>query len=128
MPINRQWVLRHRPTGAIGPDDLELIESVTPELQDGGVLVRNISLSLDPTNRIWMSDQDQYLPPVQIGLMKRPGLSVSLMSAITDHIAACLDNISIASASSVPDDLDGDVRSFAPRPPRHRPGHLMPGW
>jgi len=68
------------------------------------------------------------LPPVQIGLMKRPGLSVSLMSAITDHIAACLDNISIASASSVPDDLDGDVRSFAPRPQRHRSGHLMPGW
>lgn len=74
MPINRQWVLRHRPTGAIGPDDLELIESVTPELKDGEVLVRNIYLSLDPTNRIWMSDQDQYLPPVQIGEVMRGGV------------------------------------------------------
>jgi len=37
------------------------------------VLVRNIYLSLDPTHRIWMSDQDQYLPPVQIGEVMRGG-------------------------------------------------------
>jgi DNA-binding transcriptional LysR family regulator len=33
------------------------------------------------------------LPPVQIGLMRRPGLSASLANAITDHITASLDNI-----------------------------------
>jgi NADPH-dependent curcumin reductase CurA len=73
MPTNRQWILRRRPAGEIVPDDLELIETVTPELQDGEVLVRNIYLSLDPTHRIWMSDQDQYLPPVQIGEVMRGG-------------------------------------------------------
>ena len=73
MPTNRQWILRRRPAGEILPDDLELIETVTPELQDGEVLVRNIYLSLDPTHRIWMSDQDQYLPPVQIGEVMRGG-------------------------------------------------------
>lgn len=73
MPTNRQWILRRRPAGEIVPDDLELIETVTPELHDGEVLVRNIYLSLDPTNRIWMSDQDQYLPPVQIGEVMRGG-------------------------------------------------------
>jgi NADPH-dependent curcumin reductase CurA len=36
-------------------------------------LVRNIYLSLDPTNRIWMSDMDQYMPPVQIGDVMRGG-------------------------------------------------------
>lgn len=56
MPTNRQWILRRRPTGEIGPEDLELIETQTPELKDGEVLVRTIYLSLDPTNRIWMSD------------------------------------------------------------------------
>ncbi len=46
------------------------------------------------------------LPPVQIGLMKRPGLSASLLNAISDHITACLDNISPA---VVPDDLSGEA-------------------
>ncbi|MBP7651062.1 MAG: NADP-dependent oxidoreductase, partial [Phenylobacterium sp.] len=74
MPTNRQWILRRRPTGEIGPEDLELIETQTPELKDGEVLVRTIYLSLDPTNRIWMSDQDQYLPPVEIGDVMRGGV------------------------------------------------------
>ncbi|WP_312162503.1 NADP-dependent oxidoreductase [Phenylobacterium sp.] len=73
MPTNRQWILRNRPAGEIGPDDLELVETVTPELKDGEALVRNIYLSLDPTHRIWMSDQEQYLPPVRIGDVMRGG-------------------------------------------------------
>lgn len=74
MPINRQWVLRRRPEGEVGPDDLELVETLTPELNDGEVLIRSLYLSLDPTNRIWMSDQVQYLPPVKIGDVMRGGV------------------------------------------------------
>jgi NADPH-dependent curcumin reductase CurA len=73
MPANQQWILHRRPTGAIQPGDLELVERPLPSLTDGQVLIRNIYLSLDPTNRIWMSDQDQYLPPVQIGDVMRGG-------------------------------------------------------
>jgi len=73
MPANRQWILRSRPTGEITDDNLELVTTQTRDLQDGEVLIRNIYLSLDPTNRIWMSDQDQYLPPVQIGEVMRGG-------------------------------------------------------
>lgn len=73
MPVNRQWILKHRPVGEIAPGDLELVETPTPDLVDGQVLVRNIYLSLDPTNRIWMSDQDQYLPPVGLGEVMRGG-------------------------------------------------------
>ena len=40
---------------------------------DGQVLVRTLYLSLDPTNRIWMSDMDQYMPPVEIGEIMRGG-------------------------------------------------------
>jgi len=68
---NRQWRLIRRPKGTIGPDDLEFTEAPVPALRDGDVLVRNIYLSLDPTNRIWMSDMDQYMPPVQIGDVMR---------------------------------------------------------
>ena len=69
----KRWVLKRRPQGEIQPGDLELVEEPIPDLADGEVLVRVVYLSLDPTNRIWMSDQDQYLPPVQIGETMRGG-------------------------------------------------------
>ena len=68
---NHQWVLKRRPTRDVGPNDLELVETPVPPLEDGQILVRNIYLSLDPTHRIWMSDRDQYLPPVEIGEVMR---------------------------------------------------------
>ena len=73
MATLKRWVLRRRPVGEIRPGDLELVEEPIRDLADGEVLVRTLYLSLDPTNRIWMSDQDQYLPPVQIGETMRGG-------------------------------------------------------
>ncbi len=74
MPkMNRQWRLKRRPVGDIQKDDLELVESPIRELNDGEFLVRNIYLSVDPTNRIWMSDIDQYMDPVGIGDVMRGG-------------------------------------------------------
>jgi NADPH-dependent curcumin reductase CurA len=70
---NRQWRLKRRPVGEIRPGDLELVDAPKPVLGAGEVLVRNIYLSLDPTNRIWMSDMEQYMPPVQIGEVMRGG-------------------------------------------------------
>jgi DNA-binding transcriptional LysR family regulator len=64
------------------------------------------------------------LAPVQIGIMKRPGLSPSLSNAITNHITACLDNITPTTST---DDLDGDMKNF-PRYPRLRQSHMLPGW
>ena len=51
-----------------------------PEPGDGELLVRNVYLSLDPTHRIWMSDIDQYLPPVQIGEVMR-GTTLGVVEA-----------------------------------------------
>ena len=64
---NRQWILKKRPVGNIDLSDLELIENDIPEPEEGEALLRNVYLSLDPTNRIWMSDMDQYMPPVSLG-------------------------------------------------------------
>ena len=69
----KRWVLQRRPVGDIKPGDLALVEEPIRDLADGEVLVRTLYLSLDPTNRIWMSDQDQYMPPVQIGDTMRGG-------------------------------------------------------
>ena len=73
QPQNRQWILRKRPEADITADHLELVTEPVPDLQDNQVLVRNIYLSLDPTHRLWMSDREQYLPPVQVGDVMRGG-------------------------------------------------------
>lgn len=70
---NRIWRLRKRPVGDVSEGDLELVEEPVRALKDGEVLIRTLFLSLDPTNRIWMSDRDQYMPPVQIGEPMRGG-------------------------------------------------------
>lgn len=70
---NRIWVLRKRPLGDVAEDDLELVEQPLPPLDEGDVRARTIYLSLDPTNRIWMSDMDAYMPPVAIGEPMRGG-------------------------------------------------------
>lgn len=59
---------------------MELRETPMRELREGEILVRNLYLSLDPTNRIWMSDRDQYLPPVRIGDVMR-GTTVGVVEA-----------------------------------------------
>ena len=71
---NRRWVLRHRPHGEIKPSDLEFVSEPVRDLGEGEVLIRNLYLSLDPTNRIWMSDMEQYMPPVDVGAPMRGGV------------------------------------------------------
>lgn len=64
---NRRWVLRRRPEGDLRDGDLQLVETPMPSPRDGEVLVRNIYLMVAPTNRVWMSDIEQYMPPVALG-------------------------------------------------------------
>lgn len=64
---NRVWRLRKRPVGAIADDVLSFATEPVPEPGEGQFLVRLNYLSLDPTNRIWMSDMEQYMPPVALG-------------------------------------------------------------
>ena len=71
--VNRQFRLKARPQGRIKKSDFDLVEAPIPEPGPGQALVRNVYLSLDPTNRIWMSDMDQYMPPVELGAVMRGG-------------------------------------------------------
>jgi len=71
--VNRQFRLKSRPVGRIKDSDFEYVESPIPQPKEGEAVVRNLYLSLDPTNRIWMSDIDQYMPPVEIGAVMRGG-------------------------------------------------------
>jgi NADPH-dependent curcumin reductase CurA len=68
---NHVWRLRNRPVGAISDADLSFDTDAVPRPDEGQFLLRLEYLSLDPTNRIWMSDMDQYMPPVEIGAPMR---------------------------------------------------------
>jgi NADPH-dependent curcumin reductase CurA len=73
--VNRAHRLRRRPEGDLADGDMELVTEEIPELTDGQALVRTELLSLDPTNRIWMSDLKGYMPAVPIDAVMR-GLGI----------------------------------------------------
>ncbi|MDD3763514.1 MAG: NADP-dependent oxidoreductase [Nevskiales bacterium] len=63
----RHWYFNQRPKGDIDDQTLVLREEPVPELKDGEFLVRSVYMSLDATNRVWLSDWDIYMDPVRIG-------------------------------------------------------------
>jgi NADPH-dependent curcumin reductase CurA len=67
---NRQWVLDARPTGMLTGSEFRWIEAPIPRPADGQVLVRNLWLSFDPTQRGWMV-RDTYVPMIQLGEVMR---------------------------------------------------------
>jgi NADPH-dependent curcumin reductase CurA len=73
---NGQWILVERPTKMIEQEHFEWHETEVESPDSGEVLVRAIYLSLDPTNRGWMS-HDTYLPKVPLGeVMRGIGIGV----------------------------------------------------
>lgn len=66
---NRQWLLKTRPVGEVGPAHFELVTSALPQpdLAKGEVLLKTLMLGFDPAMRGWMEDVPSYLPPVALG-------------------------------------------------------------
>ena len=69
--MNQQWRLAARPAGEVKDSDFSWHEEPVPALADAQLLVRNVYLSIDPTNRMWMSDMEGYMPPVELGAVMR---------------------------------------------------------
>ena len=67
---NRQWILAARPSGHLTGSEFRWDETSIPEPAEGQVLVRNLWLSFDPTQRGWMA-RDSYLPMVPLGEVMR---------------------------------------------------------
>lgn len=65
--MNRQVLLRRRPTGAVAPGDTEIVASPAPEPADGEALLRTTYVGIDAAVRTWLNDQPGYLPPVALG-------------------------------------------------------------
>ena len=70
---NKKWILKTRPIDLVKESDFEFIEEVLPELEEGQILIANNYLSVDPTQRMWLTDVPGYMPPIQIGEVVRSG-------------------------------------------------------
>ena len=81
MTERHVWTLARRPVGDIADGDLIYGTQTLPELQDGQFRLGVTYLSLDPTNRIWMSDQEQYMPPVAVGAPMRGGVAGKVLAS-----------------------------------------------
>jgi NADPH-dependent curcumin reductase len=119
----KRWYFNKRPSGLLEADTLVLRSEPISALADGDILIRTIYLSLDATNRVWLSDWDIYMDPVRLGdpmrgfiigeviesrhPLHRPGDLVSGMHSWSDWIVAPgdgflpfqrIDGISVADA------------------------------
>ena len=84
---NRQWILARRPVGEIKDGDLVFRNDPIPTPGRGEVVVKTEWLSLDPTNRLWMSDIPQYMPPVALGAPMRGIFCGTVVKSASDSIA-----------------------------------------
>ena len=71
--INHQVRLAMRPVGQPTRDNWRFTDEPVAEPAEGGVLIKNLSLSLDPAMRGWMNEGKSYIAPVGIGEVMRAG-------------------------------------------------------
>jgi NADPH-dependent curcumin reductase CurA len=83
--LNKIWYLRKRPNGLVSDEDVELVDEPIQELKKGEVRIRTSYISIDPTNRIWMSDIDGYFPPSPIDEPLRGGLIGTVDASNSDE-------------------------------------------
>jgi len=94
--VNHQIRLAARPTGLPTREGWSFTTAPVVEPEDGGVLVKTLSLSLDPAMRGWMNDAKSYIAPVEIGeVMRAGGIGTIVASknsafAVGDHVAGSL--------------------------------------
>lgn len=90
------WVINEYAKGELTGNELSLVERPIEKLKQGEVLVKTLLLSLDPSNRLWLSEEKDYLPQLQIGDVMR-GLVVGIIEEskdesfkVGDHVFAML--------------------------------------
>ena len=93
---NQQIRLASRPVGMPTRANWNFTSEPVGVVEDGGVLVKTLALSLDPAMRGWMNEGKSYIPPVGIDeVMRAGGVGVVVASknaafAVGDHVNAGL--------------------------------------
>jgi NADPH-dependent curcumin reductase len=71
MNKNTQILLAARPQGMVKDSDFLLHTAEIPPVTEGGVLIQNEYISLDPAMRGWMNEGTTYIKGVEIGAVMR---------------------------------------------------------
>jgi len=93
---NHQVRLARRPSGMPVRADWSFTAEPVAEPVEGGVLVRTLSLSLDPAMRGWMNEGKSYIAPVGIDEVMRAGgvgivaASANPKFAVGQHVSGAL--------------------------------------
>lgn len=66
MTTSQQIVLAARPRGYVTSDDFRREEVQVPPVEEGGIGIETLLISIDPAIRGWLDDRPSYLPPVAI--------------------------------------------------------------
>ncbi len=69
--LNRQVLLKARPSGIPQAEHFEIVEAPVVEPTDGQLIVRNLYLSVEPAMRGWVSSVGNYSDPVPLGGVMR---------------------------------------------------------
>ncbi len=94
--VNHQVRLAARPNGLPTRANWSFTSEPVSSPDEGGVLVKTLSLSLDPAMRGWMNEGKSYIAPVGLGdVMRAGGVGVVVASknpkfAVGDHVNAGL--------------------------------------
>ncbi|WP_182376003.1 NADP-dependent oxidoreductase [Nocardioides sp. WS12] len=67
MNTSQQIVLAARPHGHVNSADFRHEEAPVPPVEEGGIEIESLLISIDPAIRGWLDDRPSYLPPVAIG-------------------------------------------------------------
>jgi NADPH-dependent curcumin reductase len=70
---NKQIRLAKRPIGMPTRDVWNFTEEAVADPGPGGIVVKNLALSIDPAMRGWMNEGKSYIAPVEIGAVMRAG-------------------------------------------------------
>lgn len=85
--VNRQWLLAQRPVGSTQVTDFTYNEGTVPTLQGGDVLLRSLYFGYDASQRIWLTEDGGYMPPIQIGEpMRTMGIGQVVESNNPDYV------------------------------------------
>ncbi len=82
--MNKQLLFVKRPQGEADASTWSIVTNPIPELKEGGVLVKQHYVSLDPAMRGWMNEGKSYIEPMAIGSVMRAG-SVGEVVAVRNH-------------------------------------------
>lgn len=75
---NLKWTVANYSDGLISEKDYSWQEEKIEGLKEGEIIVRNVYLSLDPTNRVWMGEKDTYMPAFKKGEVMR-GIAIGVV-------------------------------------------------